>query len=63
MKVFLLIVFLVLFVVVTNAVFSLDFARLSEYGWGYLSGQAILMLLSLAGVFFTGRSIFKKIAA
>ncbi len=61
-RIFLLLVFLILFVVIANTMLSLDFERLSIYGQGYLAGNGILLFGSILGLFFTGRSIFKKIS-
>ncbi|MER2996201.1 hypothetical protein [Pontibacter populi] len=63
MRFVLLCVFVLLLIVTGSIVFSIDIYRLNEFGWGYFTGKAMLMLLSLAGLFFTGRSIFKKISA
>lgn len=35
---------------------TLDHSRLTEYGWGYFTGQVLLVLLALGGLILSLRS-------
>ena len=41
-------------------VLSLDFSRLSEYGWGWFAGNLILLIVALALLVILSIRYFKK---
>ncbi len=41
-------------------VLSLDFSRLSEYGWGWFTGNLILLIVALALLVILSIRYFKK---
>ncbi|MEJ8758082.1 hypothetical protein WG947_13805 [Pontibacter sp. H259] len=62
MRTFLFFFFIVVTLILGETIFSLEFDKLSDYGIGFLIGKSIWFIVCLAGLYFTGRGIFKKIS-
>ena len=53
------IVAVILFINILNILIN-DFSRLTDYGFGYLTGKVILLLLFSAIAFFTRKSVTQE---
>ncbi|PKV67105.1 hypothetical protein [Pontibacter ramchanderi] len=57
MRVFLFLVLTVLVIYFGYSIFSLEFSKLSDYGFGYLVGNCILFVLAIVSAFILGKKI------
>ncbi|HVS94043.1 MAG TPA: hypothetical protein VHE59_18535 [Mucilaginibacter sp.] len=62
MKYFVFFLSLVLFIATAISLINIDLqgGSLSRFGYGYITGKVLLLLVFLALMFFSGRSIYRK---
>ncbi|GAB2700132.1 hypothetical protein GCM10027037_26080 [Mucilaginibacter koreensis] len=58
--IFVLSVLLIIGIVINLITLQLDYSKLSRFGYGYMTGEILLLVLLSLAVFFSGKKILKS---